>query len=580
MMTEKPGSATVSAGPSATTSVVTALVLFCTAWAVMGTMFGPQVASPSRGPWEAIATWAWLAACPVAFWFAGQAASRGLLLPSLLTGLALLLTLGRATGALDVHPNDLASLLALLLPWWTVLALLGIPKTRPSMTRPSKTPQDHLGVFRWFLLVPAAACVATLLWTGSRGGLLAAGVGTLAGLVVASSRQRRRLLVLSLAFVAALIGALLPAAAKSDSPPYESARNWFRDHDAEGFTWAHLGTGRPTIWRQATRVIEDFPVFGSGPGSFGVLVPDVYAPPIRRIDLYDPDALSPRVDDAHNLYLESAVAFGLPFLAAFVALCVLGVGRLARNGSGAALGGLLAYLLHGLVDCPAPGSIVYLAGWAALGGACCLEPEITSSLSRRRVAKNLTLRFVVAVWVLLAVGIAVLLSRPNPCQEAWTSALRQGSLQNEVAVAVCDPRRIADLAARHPFDADRSRAVFDARPSSPDALRWRLWTTSDESDLPAGYLQYFGRRPADADAKMEFLRRVPRSWQDWHPELVLSLLAHACAHGDPGANACLGAGNLARRLDLDPAVADSFYLASEWPGARRLATGPRGDEPR
>jgi hypothetical protein len=79
---------------------------------------------------------------------------------------------------------------------------------------------------------------------------------------------------------------------------------------------------------------------------------------------------------------------------------------------------------------------------------------------------------------------------------------------------------------------------------------------------------------------MEFLRRLGTSWTQEHPRLALAFLAQACAHGDPGANACYGAGNLARRLDLGDAVADSFYLASQWPGARRLATKkPAGLDP-
>lgn len=589
------------------------VVAFCGVWIALGWAAVPRIASADAG----LLPWLFIAACPLGFWLGQRWASRGSLLLRCLTGLAVCLILGRlALGGLDlgrpalgpaghgsIHPNDLASLLALILPWWVVSACIWLPgRPRPGAT--------HLAA--WVL---ALAIAAALVWTGSRGGLTAAAVGSLASLLLAA--RRRRLLVLSLLLATTVAAASLPAT--EGTRPYESGRGWVRDHDAEGFTWRHLASGRPTIWRQATRLVEDFPLFGTGPHSFAPLVPEVYVPPIRRIDLHDPDAArKPWVDDAHNLYLQSAVAFGLPFLLAFLGLCGLGLGtqfRVAlrsrdpceattRVTSAAAFGGLLAYLLHGLIDCAAPGTVVYAAGWAMLGHACShsRSPEPVEAARRRwRLGVTILLlgfaSFGIVRWlpqeqqrhravdaVLGSGETPIFEAEDTACRDAWwrerlAVARGDGSTRWAATVARCAPEWIADVAALSPTDAERAAAVLDSQPRHPDAMRWRLWTepTEPAEPLASGYFQLFALRPDDADAKMEFLRRVDRAWLEARPRLFLALLAHACAHGDPGANACYGAGNLSRRLDLGDDVADSFYLASEWPGARRLASEPAED---
>ena len=577
-----------------------ALVAFCCVWITLGLALVPRTWADGSG----IVPWVWIAACPVAFWLGRRWAGRGLWTASFLTGLAVVLGLGAELGAWTLHPNDLASLLALTLPWWAVSACVGRPGSRFARAR--------LGA-----CLLATGVLASLVWTGSRGGLAAAAIGTLAALVLTS--RRRRLLLLSLLLALTLAAAILPSTRGTDF--HDSARAWVRDHDAEGFTWRYLTSGRPAIWRQASLLVADFPLFGTGPDSFGMLVPGVYVPPIRRIDLHAPDAHSkPWVDDAHSLYLESAVAFGVPFLLAFLGICGLGLwtqlstalrvriadASTAQLVPAAAFGGLLAFLLHGSVDCAAPGTVVYAAGWLALGHACGPRTEEKRPSSRWRYvamgfllvlgpiaatipwlpAERLHHQAVDAVFSSNSLGSDSLgadseavYSDDALCRDAWwrerlAVARGSSSTREATAVARCAPGRITDIAALSPRDAGRATAVLEVQPRHPDALRWSLWTQAEASaeSLATGYFQYLALRPNDADAKMEFLRRVGRGWLEDHPRLVLALLADACTHGDPGANACLGAGNLARQLGLGDKVADSFYLASEWPGARRLAS--------
>ncbi|MDA8020050.1 MAG: O-antigen ligase family protein [Thermoanaerobaculia bacterium] len=589
------------------------LVALCLVWPVLGSLALPRIA-PSGDSfwWTRVAPWVLVAACPLAFGLGIRWAHRTEVLRGALTGLAVLLLFGGLLTPWRVHPNDLASLLALLLPWWLVPLALGIAHRRA---------HDDTAA-RWLYLVVTAGLAAALAWTGSRAGLSAALVGCLAGLYLGC--RRSRLLVLIWILVVVMATAVVPMVSETDL--YGSARSWLRQHDAEGFTWEHFTSGRTTIWRQALRIVEDFPLFGAGPSSFGALVPDIYPAPIRRIDLHDPAVpRSPQVDDAHNLYLESATTFGLPFSLAFLALCGLGLQSLCRSaqrersrshtesgvpftpGSSAAFGGLLAYLLHGLVDCASPGTIVYVAGWAALGQTFRVQKrENTRSASESRTGMSM---FLLSLATLVAAAIfwwpietanhrsIEALSKsathqqteagaPRLDSEGWglgTENCRDAmwkerfavaagfsSTETATAVARCAPAKIADLAALSPFDARRAIDVLATRPNHPDALRWHLWAATSPSDLPSGYFRYLSLRPFDADAKMELLQRMPDDWHSQHPHLVLTLLAQSCAQGDPGANACFGAGNLARKLGLGTAVADAFYRASEWSGARAL----------
>ena len=74
---------------------------------------------------------------------------------------------------------------------------------------------------------------------------------------------------------------------------------WFANYDMllrrvdESITRAQEGRGRVAIWGDAARLIEDFPVTGTGAGTFG-----------KAINVYQTAEPGYAIDQAHNHYLQ------------------------------------------------------------------------------------------------------------------------------------------------------------------------------------------------------------------------------------------------------------------------------------
>lgn len=132
---------------------------------------------------------------------------------------------------------------------------------------------------------------------------------------------------------------------------------------------------RSEIWSRAAQLISDFPLTGSGMGSFRVVVPRLY--PYLVSD-------HSRVHHAHNLYLQVASDLGLPGLAAFLALLValltvafgacracrlpgVGVPGMLRWVALGSTAGLCALLGQGLVDAVTWTTRPAFLSWAVLG---------------------------------------------------------------------------------------------------------------------------------------------------------------------------------------------------------------------
>jgi len=111
--------------------------------------------------------------------------------------------------------------------------------------------------------------------------------------------------------------------------------------------------GRLALWSRALAMMADFPFTGVGMGSFTRALWLLY--PLSSV------GPSTVLDHAHNLFLQIGTDYGLPGLVAWLAqmLLLLWMGvdavRCARGGSlwplaAGLLGGLVAYLIHGLTD--------------------------------------------------------------------------------------------------------------------------------------------------------------------------------------------------------------------------------------
>lgn len=286
-----------------------------------------------------------------------------------------------------IHPNQIGGTLVLMLPptlgvW---LALRRTPRL-----------QRLLGVPPTLILAVAVFIALMILLIQSRGAWLG-----ILGVFVAGVALRRRwlawaTLTLTLVVCAALAAEVLPRLdtdallSPSETLPSDLARvvmdmdNLTRP-DWEGYSPNWLN--RLEIWRNALLTLLDYPFTGVGLAAWPQVSAANYVYQVSGAQF-----VLNEMTHAHNIYLEAAVNFGVPGLVAFLAL-VLGyfasVGRSLRQLStehrwlllGLA-GGLLAHLLHGLVDAIAFGAKPGALLWALLG--------LSVAVMRQDVARQTT----------------------------------------------------------------------------------------------------------------------------------------------------------------------------------------------
>lgn len=188
---------------------------------------------------------------------------------------------GRLRGTF-VNPNHLATFLLIVLPvlfawgWWAL--------------RRARQPQALEQ--RLLLVAPPAllwaAVFAGLAFTGSRAGLAAGGVATVATVVLGTGRRRAAPMAAAVLLVAA--GAVAATGLE---------RVWGRMADAQGFDVAW--SARATAYRAAVDLWLRFPWTGTGAGTFRESFP-----------LVQPAAISDdRWQHAHNDLLELLVTLGV-----------------------------------------------------------------------------------------------------------------------------------------------------------------------------------------------------------------------------------------------------------------------------
>ncbi len=192
-----------------------------------------------------------------------------------------------------------------------------------------------------------------LFLTQSRGAMLGFVAGTAC---VALARDRRWGLVLATISVVGIAGLLIYPGPALDFVT------------AGGAGVVNSAQGRLELWSRALAMMGDFPFTGVGMGSFGRALWLLY--PLATVG---PDTI---LDHAHNLFLQAGTDYGLPGLVAWLAQMALllwmgaGAVRHARGGglwplAAGLLGGLVAYLVHGLTD-----SFTYYAKGHTVVWAC------------------------------------------------------------------------------------------------------------------------------------------------------------------------------------------------------------------
>lgn len=188
---------------------------------------------------------------------------------------------GRASGTY-ISPNDLAGLLAMLLPLALAYLLVG---------------KVHV-VTRILLAYAALGMLAGLAVTFSRGGYVAAAAGTvlLLGILMGHGNHRWKAVVLLLALLGG--GGFLVSHFLSNTVSY--MRRVDSPDKAGALAVADSSIdSRLEIWRTAERMWEDHPWWGVGPAHFDY-----------RFREYRPPSIQARPDRVHNDYLNLLVDWG------------------------------------------------------------------------------------------------------------------------------------------------------------------------------------------------------------------------------------------------------------------------------
>lgn len=246
---------------------------------------------------------------------------------------------GRASGTY-VNPNNFAGLLGMIIPISLGYAFsLGYEESRP--VNNLKGIANVQNINKLLLLFATALIALSLIFSQSRGGILSFAVSVIFFYTLTTWRGIGRgkfwaagLFVIILTSYAVWIG-LDPVLER-----YSETK--------EGFS------SRLPVWKDTIRLIKDFPVFGTGLGTFGVSYP-----------IYKDRAIWPlSFSHAHNDYLELAAETGLVGL--ILVLCGIAllfnkalnkIKNLPWNGDGfrlflsiGCLSGVLFMLIHALTE--------------------------------------------------------------------------------------------------------------------------------------------------------------------------------------------------------------------------------------
>jgi O-antigen ligase len=176
----------------------------------------------------------------------------------------------------------------------------------------------------------AALLVVTLALTGSRGGWVAAVVGTVVGVSLGIGRRRAAAVIAVAAALALALALAIPAGSLAD----------------DAFD---VGGERAWYWHVAWKEVADAPVVGLGAGTFELAW--LREQPIPYFVL-----------DAHSLYLETLAELGLIGLGLLVVALAPPVAAAFRGASAAAAAAYVVFLVHAGVDWDWEMPVVTVAG--------------------------------------------------------------------------------------------------------------------------------------------------------------------------------------------------------------------------
>jgi len=193
----------------------------------------------------------------------------------------------------------------------------------------------------WLMVYLALIVLTALVLSLSRGGWGASTCGLvfMALVLLASRRFDRKKLLLTLIFAVFAVLFIILAS----TPVVERMLTVMANPDDASFQ------SRLTAWKGVAQLIVDYPLLGTGPGTFALIFTQ-----------YQPPGLGHRFLNAHNDYLQFTAELGflLPPLLVFIGFALYRHGfkklknpsRLVRGTTLGALAGITATLCHSLID--------------------------------------------------------------------------------------------------------------------------------------------------------------------------------------------------------------------------------------
>jgi putative inorganic carbon (HCO3(-)) transporter len=214
----------------------------------------------------------------------------------------------------------------------------------------------------WRALCAAALLFgsAALIWTNSRGGWISFSAGLLfVGTFVFLKTESKRILISRFFFIILVLFLAAPVYPRL----YYKVVGRFMGPDGGS------AESRLPQFEIAYEIIKDHPGLGVGINNY-TSVMHQYDYTADGIDSITPHAV-------HNIFLHLGAEMGLPGLAVFVwfitSIFVVGMRRITGNGDASTyaaigmLGGILAFLAHGLADVEGLGGKLYLFVWFFAG---------------------------------------------------------------------------------------------------------------------------------------------------------------------------------------------------------------------
>lgn len=368
-------------------------------------------------------------------------------------------------------------------------------------------------------------------------------------------------------------------------------------------SWESVVAPRLGVWGQGLFALRDFALWGMGLGTFGPVVTRLY--PLESI------AQARVLEDAHNLYLQTMLDFGVVggiLFAAVLVYALVVLVRLARRRPARTMGrawvlgmlaALVAHMLYSLTDAVALGTPAGIPLWFLLGMI------MARTHDRKPALRPIPTAVAVTSVVLLLGGLAWWQLPSAQATRTATAAIMRGDNQAEaldvvttaaatnctlhwhegLLLAAADQPAGRDAAWASLLDCTHEYARY-MPVLSPGNTALAQEMIARQPGSPAGYFWLAEMiAPADPAAAVDLYRQglalAPEDGRRWAYLAALLLeggdldgaleaYLQSCHNGDPGANGCLGAGKVAEQQG-DPAAAIGYYRLSKFSGSLERA---------